>query len=127
MTDTTVLAPQPAEYTDGLGETIRASRLYTGLSQRGMAKRLRDMDRRSYQRIENGDDPCPPGLLDTVREVLGQFDAEVDQILEAASKVGGSRVSLFVPTDPRQEWERAVINRAYVLDDDGRIHPIAAR
>lgn len=107
----------PPTYTAGLGEWIRAQRLYTGLSQRGMAKHLGDMDRRSYQRIENGQDDCPPGLLDTVHELLNKFDAEVSTVSDAAvqEQGGGTAKALVqVPSDPREEWTRCVVSRAAV-------------
>lgn len=129
MTETTIDAPttpSPPERRHGLGEVIRSARLYTGLSQRGMAKRLNDMDRRTYQRIETGDDPCPAGLLDTVREVLERFDAEVDRAIKAA-EAHGTVVEVVVPMDPREEWTRAVIDRASVLDERGLLVPVQPR
>lgn len=115
----------PHDYTHGLGEFIRAHRLYIGLSQRGMAKNLGDMDRRSYQRIENDQDPCPPGLVDTVRELVAKFETEVDAVIDAASaelerKYGiavDTAVKVSAPGDPRQEWERCVVARAAVDSD----------
>lgn len=112
----------PPDYTHDLGEFIRAHRLYLGLSQRGMAKNLGDMDRRSYQRIENGQDPCPPGLLDTISELVAKFESEVDAVIEAATaeldrEYGDNmdvRLKVRAPSDPRREWERAVVGRAAV-------------
>lgn len=115
MIDTTT--ENPPERTMGLGEVIRANRAYIGISQRGMAKHLNDMDRRSYQRIENGEDPCPPGLLDTVAATTARFDAEVDAVLAAIEKSDDKVVRVGAPTDPRQEWLRCVVGRAYILDE----------
>lgn len=113
------MTPNPPTYTEGLGEVIRALRNYTGMSKVGMAIKL-GMARRSYQRIENGDDPCPPGLLDTIGEIIDQFDREVE---EALALVGsGMDVGVPVSDDPREEWRRAVIGRASV--EDARITPI---
>ena len=52
----------PATYTHGLGELIRAHRLYMCLSKDDMAARLK-MNPRTYDRIESGQRDCPPGLL----------------------------------------------------------------
>lgn len=124
MTDTT---KNPADYTDGLGELLHAKRLYTGLSQRGFAKHLNDMDRRSFQRIENGQDAMPPGLLDTADDLLDRFDTQVAAVQEAADRerletATAGLLPVFVPADPRQEWERCVVARAAV--DGGNIMPV---
>lgn len=124
------ITPNPPGYTAGLGELIRAQRLYIGISQRGMAKHLNDMDRRSYQRIENGQDDCPPGLLDTTAALLDEFDKQVAAVQEAAdyelandlAHVVDGKVKLTVPSDPREEWQRCVIARAAV--DGGHIMPV---
>ncbi|AGS81502.1 helix-turn-helix DNA-binding protein [Mycobacterium phage Holeinone] len=124
MTDTPT--KEPADYTDGLGELMRAKRLYIGLSQRGMAKHLSDMDRRSYQRIENGQDAMPPGLMTTVDTLVDKFDSEVDSVISAAEREhearGGRYLEVTVPRDPRQEWERCVVARAAV--EGGLIRPV---
>ena len=117
---TIVAQVRPADYTSELAETIRARRLYTGISQRGFAKAL-DVDRRTYQRIENGQEDCWPGFLDQVHAVLDKFDAEVSAISDAANvetDLTGNPVTLRVPTDPREEWERAVASRASVENED---------
>lgn len=107
---------QPQEYTYGLGEIIRSHRLYTGLSQRAMADRL-EKDRRDYQRIENGRDACPPGLLTTVEQMTDSFDQQVDAVIEAARRNGG--VDIAIDTSPRWEWERNVAGRAALLCSGG--------
>ncbi|AER48959.1 helix-turn-helix DNA-binding protein [Mycobacterium phage Donny] len=103
----------PETRTMGLGETITAHRAYMGLSQRGMASRLA-FDRRDYQRIEKGDNMCPAGFLDKVTELVDQFDAAVDSVLEYAATHGGE-VNVEVQRDPRWEWERNVAYRAHVI------------
>lgn len=125
MTDT-LTERNPATYTEGLGELVHAKRLYTGLTQRGFAKAL-GMDRRAFQRIENGQDATPPGLLDTVAGVLDKFDSQVSAVSEAADReIEATHCSgllpVFVPSDPRQEWERCVVARAAV--EGGHIVPV---
>ena len=120
----------PPDYAHGLGELIRAHRLYLGLSQRGMAKNLGDMDRRSYQRIETGQDPCPPGLIDTVRDLVAKFEDEVDAVIDAATteldrKYGPTvdvASKVLAPSDPRRDWQRCVVGRAAV--DSNAIIPV---
>lgn len=102
----------PETYTAGLGESIAAHRAYMGLSQRGMARRL-DMERRSYQRIENGNEECPPGFIDTVAALVDQFDNAVEAVLDHARENAG--VNVEVQRDMRWEWERNVAYRAHVL------------
>lgn len=127
MTAPTTETINPPTYTAGLGELIRAQRLYIGLIPRGMAHQLR-MDRRDYQRIENGQDDCPPGLLDKMAASVEEFDARVDAILAAGERAGAPQ-RLEVNTDPRYEWERCVISRAAVeglqMDPPVIIMPVA--
>ncbi len=111
--------PNPDAYTNGLGEVIRASRLYMGLSKDGMAKQLRMADR-SYDRIESGERDCPPGLLDSVEEVMARFDDEVAAAVALATSKGDMMVN--VTEDPRQEWRRCVVGRAAV--ESNRVIPI---
>lgn len=103
----------PTTYTRGLGEIIRAHRLYIGLSQREMAERL-GKDRRDYQRIETGRDWCPPGLLSQIEELSDQFHHEVTQVLDAADDNGGLTLSIIADGDPENEWDRLVAGRAAV-------------
>lgn len=123
----TTTEQNPPTRTAGLGELMRAKRLYTGLSQRGFAKHLNDMDRRSYQRYETGQDDMPPGLLDTVDALLDDFDSQVAAVIEAADREiaetnATGLLPVFVPTDPRQEYERCIVARAAV--DGGHIMPV---
>ena len=117
----------PAEYTAGLGELINAARTYIGISKLGMAVKL-GMRIRSYQRIENGDDECPPGLLDTIDALIAKFDAEVEQVVAAAeqrlAEAGNDdeTVVVSVSSEPREEWSRLVVGRAAVTS--GLITPI---
>jgi transcriptional regulator with XRE-family HTH domain len=101
----------PDAYTAGLGELVRASRLYLGLSKDGMAHRL-NMSDRSYERIESGERDCPPGLLDSIDAVMDAFDDEVFRLIADATASGDKVVE--VSTDPREEWHRCVVGRAAV-------------
>lgn len=108
---------RPAVSTDGLGELIRAHRLYLGLTQRAMADQL-GKARRDYQRIENNQDRCPPGLLTTIEALSDRFDDEVDAVIEAALAQGGA--ALAVTSDEAladQNWDRNVAGRAAILAD----------
>lgn len=120
----TTTALHPAEYTHGLNEMIRAHRLYVGLSQRGMADLLH-MDRRSYQRIENGTALCPPGLLTTIAELSDTFDSEVEAASHnAQARVDASKIdSVVVNLTPScSEWDRSVVGRVYI--ESGLITPM---
>lgn len=102
---------RPETYATGLGEIIRAHRLYLGLSQEAMAARL-GRDKRDLQRIERGKDKCPPGLLTEVETLSDQFAHDVETVLESAERYGGA--VLAVSTDPAHEWDRLVAGRAAV-------------
>lgn len=110
----------PDTYTAGLGELIRASRLYIGLSKDGMAHRL-GMTDRSYERIESGERDCPPGLLDSIDALMDQFDDEVFRLVQDATASGDKVVD--VSTEPREEWWRCVVGRAAV--ESKRVMPRA--
>lgn len=112
--------PNPEVYTEGLGELIRAKRLYTGLSKDGFAKQLGMADR-SYERIEDGTAPTPPGLLDSVERVLDRFDHEVVAVVGTLPS-DESVITMNVDDRPRNEWNRAVVARAAV--ESSRITPI---
>ena len=105
-------------YTEGLGENVRAARVYMGLGQRAMADALK-MDRRDYQRIENGRDACPPGFIHRVEELLEQFDSQVDILVDLTNRNGP--VTLSVRPGTEYEWERSVAGQAAVLVDDWAI------
>ncbi|MBV9921910.1 MAG: helix-turn-helix transcriptional regulator [Pseudonocardia sp.] len=114
-------APTPADYTEGLGELVRAHRFYTGLSQRTLADRM-GIAEKSLSDIETGRRPCPPGFLDSVAMVIAAFDHDVEQIIDATEAlVGqdgvGSQVSMPVSDRPDQEWHRVVIGRAAVVSE----------
>jgi transcriptional regulator with XRE-family HTH domain len=128
-------APKPPAPEDGHGELIRAMRLYLGLSQREIS-RVIPMDRRTFQRIEGGAEPCPTGFLDTMTRLVDTFDDEVEQTIEAAETIGAlspenakimgkppSSVHFTVSSDddPAHLWTRAVIGRAAV--ESGLITP----
>lgn len=108
----------PADYAYGLGEVIRGYRLYMGLSRNAMAIEL-NVAFRSYERIEDGDRACPPGFLDSIRTIVADFDAAV----EDAIANGPAAPQVQVGED--KEWDRAIANRAAV--SDARITPVLAR
>jgi transcriptional regulator with XRE-family HTH domain len=113
---------RPETYTDGLGELIRSYRLYLGLTQRAMADRV-NKNMRDYQRIENGQEACPPGFLGIVEALADVFEVHVDAVIDAAKEQGGIRIE--ADSDPAYEWERSVAGRAGVvvatLDDSPEI------
>lgn len=97
--------PNPPDYATGLGETIRAHRMYLGLSKDTMADKL-GMNPRSYERIENNQRACPPGLLDTIDKIADAFDTAV-----AAIRDGDGPLILRHTLD---DWDRAIYGRAAV-------------
>lgn len=125
----------PPKITDGLGELIRAMRIYTGLSQRELVSKLR-IDRRTYQRIENGQEPCPVGFLDTMEGLIDDFEKQVDVAIEEAEKMvicslnpddipesDRKRVHFPVTDSDADSWTRAVIGRAAV-ESGGVVVPV---
>lgn len=110
---------RPAEHSWGLGEAIRAHRLFIGLSQREMAARV-GKDRRDYQRIENGQDKCPPGLLSQIETLSDAFAYQVERVLDEAERraerpeAGPLELAITIDGSPGKEWERLVAGRAYV-------------
>lgn len=115
---------RPETYTDGLGELIRAHRVYLGLSQRVMADRL-GMKERSLSDIEVGRRPCPPGLLDTIDEVTDLFEGDVRKVVDHAQGVQQpglpQEIVIEVSDLPEDAWSRAVLGRAAV--ESGLIMP----
>lgn len=95
----------PPDYASGLGETIRAHRLYLGLGKEAMADKL-GMNVRSYERIESNQRACPPGLIDTIDIIAGKFDDEVERVREDKP--------LVIPP-AADEWTRAIYGRAAVM------------
>lgn len=117
---------RPSEYVDGWGELIRAHRYMIGVSQRTMADRI-GISERSLSDIEIGRRACPPGFLDSVEEVVAEFDGDVELAIEAAETVLGKntpdgRVDFHVKPTPEGEWKRVVIGRAAV--ESGKIMPV---
>lgn len=112
-------------YTNDPAESVRAHRLFIGLGQREMARRLH-MERRSYQRIESGADPCPSGVLDDVRDLADDFARQVDVVLDEAERRdaadGPLPLSVVVNGNDADEWLRLVAGRAMVETPD--THPI---
>ncbi|SIB68623.1 helix-turn-helix domain-containing protein [Mycobacteroides abscessus] len=115
---------RPPDYTEGLGELIRAYRAYTGLSPRSMALKI-GMGEKSLSDIEYGRRACPPGLIDSILHVLAVFERDVEKAIDVAKSSQATENEPFempVDGDPRLEWQRAVIGRAAV--DSGLILPI---
>jgi transcriptional regulator with XRE-family HTH domain len=106
-------------YITGLGEMLRAARLYVALSRGGFAAKL-GMAERSYVRMERGERPIPPGLMDSLDAVLDEFDLAVELLVERATRSGD--LSMTVSTEPEGEWHRAVVGRACI--ESRRIMPI---
>lgn len=109
--------PQPESYTHGLGEMIRAHRLYVGLSQYGMAAKL-GYQRRQYQRIESDRDACPPGLMTKIEQLTDEFDTTVDAIIEYAKEHNGANIKVEMESSTaggQWEWERNAAGRAAML------------
>jgi len=101
---TSVIGPE--DYREDLGEVVRAYRLYMGLSRPALAKKI-DMAFRTYERIEDGTRECPPGFIDTMRELSVRFDDEVDRMIE-----NPRAHSLQVRPGEDYEWHRAIVGRA---------------
>ena len=117
----------PADYEDGWGELIRAYRMYMGISQRTMAERLA-MSERSLSDIEIGRRRCPPGFVNSVREVVKEFDSDVEKTVRSASLGEHSSAkkltTVEVTEDVEGEWKRSVIGRAAV--QSGLLIPVRA-
>ena len=94
--------------------------MYLGLTKAAMADAL-GMAERSYTRIEIGERECPPGLLDTVEEVVEKFDDAVDDVADTTPDP-----TVQVGDIPGGEWYRAVVGRAAVITA-GKITPILVR
>lgn len=104
----------PEDYTYGLGEVIRGYRLYMGLSRNAMAIAL-DVAFRSYERIEDGERACPPGFLDSIKTIVGEFDEAVEHMIEHGPD------EPVVHLGENEEWDRVIASRAAVAS--GRITP----
>lgn len=104
----------PEEPTWGLGEVIRAHRIYMGLSKAATAKHI-GMAFRSYEQMEAGTRMCPAGFIDTLRKLVVDFDDEVDAFIDA----GITAPDVYSGED--DEWDRAVVGRAALAD--ARITP----
>lgn len=108
----------PEDYTFGLGEVIRGYRQYLGLSRNAMAIAL-DVAFRSYERIEDGDRACPPGFLDSIKVLVGEFDEAVEFMVEH-----GPDTPIVRPGE-NEEWDRSIASRAAISSD--RITPRLVR
>jgi len=106
----TVMRTGPVEYTYGLGEVIRGYRMYIGLGKGAMAAKL-GIAERSYERIENGERACPPGFLDSISNVVKEFDEAVEMTVAYAP----ADPAVFEDRNAEGEWRRAVVGRAAVL------------
>ncbi len=124
-TDAATTAQVPQSHEFGLSETIRAHRLFLGLTQREMA-RLLHQDRRNYQHIESGRNPCPPGMLSQIEVLSDRFAYEVELILDEADRrdPADGPLTVAVTTDGTDEdtWQRNVAGRAAVEATED--HPI---
>lgn len=103
----------PPDYAEGYGELVRAHRMYMGISQRTLAERI-GMGERSLSDIEVGRRACPPGFVDTVRQIAGDFDKQVDDLVLNAEVLNDGDALGPVEVDPRDDWKRAVVGRAAV-------------
>ena len=115
MTAPTV-SRKPETPTHGLGEIIRAHRLFIGLSQESMAERV-GKDLGDYMHIEDGTLACPVGLLGQVERLADNFGIAVDSILRYAAKNHGATLVVKVTDQPGDEWDRLVAGRAAVEAD----------
>jgi hypothetical protein len=106
-------------YVEGMGEVLRAARLYVGMSKGGFAAKL-GMAERSFVRMERGERPIPPGLFDTVDAVLDVFDTAVELVIKRATRSGDLTIDVTDAGDG--EWHRAVVGRACI--ESRRITPI---
>jgi transcriptional regulator with XRE-family HTH domain len=117
---------RPPDYAEGYGELVRAHRLYIGASQRTMAERI-GMAERSLSDIEVGRRACPPGFIDTLDRVVGEFDDAVDTVMRSARQRtdndGHQQMAVEVSDKPNKEWDRLVMGRAAV-HSKGRIVPV---
>lgn len=110
MTTTPDQSPDqsPATYADGLGETLRALRVYMGLSRVLMANELKIRED-TYRKIEAGTRDMPPGLLDAAQEIRAEFDEDVKALDPGVHKVTADR------DGGSEEWQRAIVNHASVV------------
>ena len=81
-------APNPPDFTEGLGELVRAYRRYTGLSQRTFAERL-GIAEKSLSDIEIGRRDTPKGFIDSCEAVVAKFDDEVERVIRQAEQMAG--------------------------------------
>lgn len=107
---------KPETPTHGLGEIIRAHRLFIGLSRESMAERV-GKNAKHYQEIEDEYIPCPVGLLGQVERLADNFGIAVDLILSYAAKNHGATLVVKVTDQPGDEWDRLVAGRAAVEAD----------
>lgn len=112
---------RPPDYAQGYGELVRAHRLYMGISQRTLSRRMK-MAEKSFSDIEVGRRHCPPGFVDEVAKVCDEFDAAVEAIITAVEQDPRDQVNFDIDSEPRNEWTRAVVGRAAV--QSARIMPM---
>lgn len=121
ITDT----PVPEDFTSGLGELVRQMRAYLGVSQRTFGK-LVGCSERALSDIEIGRRDTPRGFITSCEAVLTTFDNDVEEASDKAFQMlqGDEEqvVNFTVSADPDQEYVRAVIGRAAILE--GTIVPI---
>ena len=109
--------PNPTEWTAGLGELVRAHRLYCGISQRTMAARLA-MGEKSLSDIEIERRDIPRGFLPSEEAVVSHFVRQVDEVIAQAEMMlrGSDEDVVYFPVSESaiDEWARSVIGRAAV-------------
>lgn len=110
---TTATTEDPAVYTWGRSAQLRAYRDYLGLGTEDMAERL-GMARRQYQRIEIGQSPIPPGLFDSVRDVMSEHETAVVGIIAAVNTIEFDTEVPVIVDRSATSWERSIASRAMI-------------
>jgi transcriptional regulator with XRE-family HTH domain len=121
----TAMRTGPDEYTEGMGEVVKAYRTHTGLSTEAFARELR-MNPRTYERIETGEPSTrdrahgrtaqvPPGLFDSLEAVIHRFDRDVDTLINDLKQMGQREYIVFATL--QGEWMRKVAGKASLYAD----------
>lgn len=101
----------------GRSAELRSRRDWLGLSAGDMAAEL-NMSRRSYQRMERGDEPIPAGVWADLQDVDDRMDEAVERVVAAAiaedEQTGADVLHLRVFPDD-STWDRQVLARAIHL------------
>lgn len=110
---TTTAAPATGRQWGRTAE-LRARRDYLGLTAEGMAAEL-GMSRRSYQRMERGDEPIPVGVWADVQLVDERMDTAVHNLVTAALAQDQDNPEPYLEVlvyEDDSEWDRMVFARA---------------